>query len=250
MTLVRGRYRAREASSEDDLRAAQALRYRVFSRSGGMVGNAGQLDSDTFDDSCVHVLIEDQETGQLVCCYRLLVLPAGRDIDHSYSAQYYDLTRLFAFPGPLVELGRFCIDPNVRNSDVLRVAWAALTRFVDAADVKLLFGCTSFAGTEPAPYAATFGLLAERHLAPMVWLPGQKSKQVERLARHSSRWDRASALRDMPPLLRTYLAMGGWVSDHAVVDPYMNTLHVFTGVEIARIPEARKRALRALAEDA
>ena len=35
--------------------------------------------------------------------------------------------------------------------------------------------------------------------------------------------------------------MGGWVSDHAVRDPGLGTLHVFTAVEIARIPP-RKRA--------
>jgi putative hemolysin len=48
----------------------------------------------------------------------------------------------------------------------------------------------------------------------------------------------------MPPLLRSYLMMGGWVSDHAVIDAELDTLHVFTGVEIARVPEARARLLR------
>jgi len=42
--------------------------------------------------------------------------------------------------------------------------------------------------------------------------------------------------------------MGGWVSDHAVVDPEMGTLHVFTGVEIRAIPATRKRLLRAVAQ--
>ena len=51
----------------------------------------------------------------------------------------------------------------------------------------------------------------------------------------------------MPPLLKTYLMMGGWVSDHAVVDPDLNTMHVFTGVEIKSIPPARKKLLRAVA---
>jgi hypothetical protein len=41
--------------------------------------------------------------------------------------------------------------------------------------------------------------------------------------------------------------MGGWVSDHAVIDRQMNTLHVFTGLEIAAIPPNRARLLRALA---
>ena len=58
--------------------------------------------------------------------------------------------------------------------------------------------------------------------------------------------DSARAMASMPPLLRTYLMMGGWVSDHAVVDDKMNTLHVFTGVEIRAIPAARKRLLRAV----
>ena len=56
-----------------------------------------------------------------------------------------------------------------------------------------------------------------------------------------------NATLKMPPLLRTYLIMGGWVSDHAVVDRQMNTLHVFTGLEIGAIPPARKKLLRAVA---
>jgi L-ornithine Nalpha-acyltransferase len=51
----------------------------------------------------------------------------------------------------------------------------------------------------------------------------------------------------MPPLLKTYLMMGGWVSDHAVVDRDLGTMHVFTGVEISAIPPARKRLLRSVA---
>jgi putative hemolysin len=68
---------------------------------------------------------------------------------------------------------------------------------------------------------------------------------AERLKRHKP--DLKAAMRHMPPLLRTYLMMGGWVSDHAVIDRQMGTLHVFTGVEIRAIPAARARMLRALA---
>ena len=43
--------------------------------------------------------------------------------------------------------------------------------------------------------------------------------------------------------------MGGWVSDHAVIDRDLDTLHVFTGLAIAAIPPHRAAALRALAAD-
>ncbi|HBV53616.1 MAG TPA: ornithine-acyl-ACP acyltransferase, partial [Rhodobacteraceae bacterium] len=83
-----------------------------------------------------------------------------------------------------------------------------------------------------------FTILRQRHLAPRRWLPRVKAPQVFRFARLLRRTpDAKLAQLRMPPLLRTYLLMGGWVSDHAVVDSHMNTLHVFTGLEIAAIPE-------------
>ena len=149
----------------------------------------------------------------------------------------------------MAEMGRFCIRPGLGDPDILRVAWAAMTRLVDAQDVAMLFGCSSFAGVEADPYLDAFAVLGRRHLAPRRWWPRVKAPRVfrfaERLSRH--RPDLAAAMRNMPPLLRSYLMMGGWVSDHAVIDRQMGTLHVFTGVEIRAIPEPRQRMLRALA---
>jgi putative hemolysin len=239
--LARGRYEARMARGPADLAAAQALRHRAFH------GTPGR-DHDAFDARCRHILVEERATGRLVCCYRVLRLPGGAAIGESYSAQFYDLSALAGYAGPLLEMGRFCIDPHVHDADVLRIAWGALTRLVDAEGVTLLFGCASFPGTEHAPYDDAFAVLKARHLAPRRWLPRIKAPQVFRFAARLRRApDPERAMRVMPPLLRTYLMMGGWVSDHAVVDPQMNTLHVFTGVEIAAIPPARKRLLRAVA---
>ena len=92
-------------------------------------------------------------------------------------------------------------------------------------------------------------MLRERHLAPRRWLPRVKAPQVFRFARALRRRkaDPRAAMAEMPPLLRSYLAMGGWVSDHAVMDRKLNTMHVFTGLEVRSIPPARARTLRQLA---
>ena len=86
-------------------------------------------------------------------------------------------------------------------------------------------------------------------MAPRRWLPRVKAPSVFRFAQslRLRKPDAKLAMLRMPPLLRTYLLMGGWVSDHAVVDSQMNTLHVFTGLEIAAIPPTRKRLLRSTA---
>ena len=242
--LRKGRFVARCANSAEDVAAAQALRYRSFRAAEGEAGR----DADRFDSICTHVLIELARTGQLVCCYRLMPLNDGSEIGRSYSAQYYELSALEAFQGPMVEMGRFCIHPDfARDPDILRVAWGAMTQYVDAEGVEMLFGCSSFAGTETVEYQDAFAMLRERHLAPSCWLPKAKAPDVFRFARRLTRPDARRAFLTMPPLLRTYLMMGGWVSDHAVVDRDLNTLHVFTGLEIKAIPPARARALRLVA---
>lgn len=241
LTFRKGRYAARIAETDADREAAQALRALVFR---GAVGR----DADMFDADCVHVLVEDQRSGALVCCFRLLHLGSGAEIGRSYSAQFYELTALEAFDGPMVEMGRFCIHPDCYDADILRVAWGAMTAYVDDAGVEMLFGCSSFHGTEAHEYADAFALLRDRHLAPKRWLPRVKAPSVFRFAsRLRRRPDLKAAQAKMPPLLRTYLLMGGWVSDHAVIDADLGTLHVFTGLEIRAVPPARARLLRALA---
>ncbi|WP_170446415.1 GNAT family N-acetyltransferase [Ruegeria arenilitoris] len=239
--LDKGRYRARLARCPEDVRAAKNLRTLAF--------RTAETDQDDFDVACAHVLVEDSQAGgQLVCCFRMLVMDSGSEISRSYSAQFYDLSALQSFDGRMVEMGRFCIHPDWTDPDILRVAWGAMTAFVDRNGVQLLFGCSSFAGTETAEYLDAFAMLKHRHLAPKRWLPRVKAPDVFRFAaRLRRRPDAKKAMLRMPPLLRTYLMMGGWVSDHAVVDRQLNTLHVFTGVEIGAIPATRKRLLRMIA---
>lgn len=249
--LRKARFSARWAETAADVEAAQALRFKSFieGRETATHGaRAKGLDVDAFDSICKHLLVEDTKSGALVCCFRLLPLNSGAEISKSYSAQYYDLSNLADYEGPMVEMGRFCIHPDMRgDADLLRIAWSAMTEYVENNNVDLLFGCSSFEGTQADQYMDAFALLKERHLAPKRWLPRVKAPSVFRFAKRLrlKKPNLKSAMKGMPPLLRTYLVMGGWVSDHAVVDRDLNTLHVFTGLEIKSVPPARARLLRA-----
>ena len=236
-SVQRGRYVVRPAQGEGDREAVEALRLRSF-------GQAGTRDG--FDATAQQIMIEDSTSGALVCSYRLQETEA-KALPASHAAQHYDLRRLMDFKGPMLELGRFCMDPVRHDPDILRAAWGGITDLVDRRGIRLLFGCSSFAGTDPAPYGAAFALLAERYLAPPRLQVARRAPAIVDLAAQGAgQPSGAGGLRKMPPLLRSYLLMGGRVSDHAVVDHAMNTLHVFTGLEISAIPESRKKLLRAL----
>ena len=231
----KGRYHARLAANAADVLACQKLRHLCFFGSSG-------IDQDAFDARCRHLMVEDVN-GRLVATVRLFEMQNGAKIDESYAAQSYDLTALNSVDEPLIEIGRFCIAHDVMDGDALRVAWGALTQIVDAGNVAMIFGCTSFRGVDPVRYGLTFQRLRLKHLGPDALRPVAKSAHVIPFSGCAAEGD-----DPMPPLLRTYLAMGGWVSDHAVVDHSMQTLHVFTCLEVASVPPARARALRALAQ--
>ena len=72
--------------------------------------------------------------------------------------------------------------PDWRDPDILRVAWGAMTAYVDDTGVEMLFGCSSFHGTEAEAYHDAFAMLKDRHLAPKRWLPRVKAPNVFRFA--------------------------------------------------------------------
>lgn len=247
-SLRKGRYRVRTAQTWDDLKQAQRLRFECFRASCDTPVTSDRRDRDRFDASCLHVLTEDCETGQLVGCFRVLFLASGADISQSYSAQFYNLSALRSFTMPMAEIGRFCIDPDRHDPDILRITWGAVAQLVEKTGVKMLFGCTSFQGTDARDYMDSFAMLRSNHLAPARWKPKLKATDLFRFSQtRCDRPDEKQAVQKMPPLLRTYLGFGGWVSDHAVVDRDLNRLHVFTGLEIRAIPPANARRLSAMA---
>ncbi len=245
LPFCKGRYRARLAETQNEIRAAQRLRYAAFRAGRGAHGDDG-FDADPFDAACQHLVIERLTDGAVIGTCRLLLIRDGGEVGRCYAAQFYDLAPLAGFPLPMLEIGRFCLAPSEGDADPLRLIWAALTRIVDAEGVGLMFGCSSFPGIDPAPHADALALLAQGHVGPHAQRPGRKAAETVPLV--ALPHDRRQAMAQMPPLLRSYIGMGGWVGDHAVLDRDLDTLHVFTAVEIAAIPAARARLLRADAQ--
>ena len=121
-----------------------------------------RLDQDRYDLVCTHILIEDRVSGGLVCCFRILPICDSAPLSDSYLGQFYHLSALEKFLGRMVEMGRFCVSPAVNDPDILRLAWAIMSRYVDQNNIRFLFGCSSFAGLDAARYLDAFALLKTR----------------------------------------------------------------------------------------
>ena len=229
---------ARLAQGRAELDRLLAFRRRAFPHRHGR-------EEDDQDALSAHVMVE--RDGAVLACFRVMLFGWGAGLSQGYAARFYDVAPLSGYARPIAEMGRFCVAPGGVAPDVLRLAWGAMTRIVDEGQAGLLVGCTSFRGADWRAHRAGLALLAAEFVGPADHLPGRKAAEVVGLDQAGPVADRRASLAALPPLLRTYLGMGGWVSDHAVVDRDLDTLHVFTCVEVDRVPRARAASLRAVA---
>lgn len=235
VALERAGYRARLAGDGADLERLLALRARMFR------GNAGD-DRDAFDATFRHLLVEPLAGGGVVAGLRLLTLPAGAGFAGSYAAQFYDMGVDRPGPGRMIEIGRLCADPAA-GIDPIRLLLGALAAVVLAEDAGVLFGCVSLPGADAARHGAALGALAAQHLAGPEWQIAARVPGAVPLAA-----SRAGAeCVALPAHLRLYLAMGARVGPVAVPDPDLDTLHMLTVLDLAALPEGRRRSLLALA---
>lgn len=236
----------------------QAMRAAAFPILTAAPDDPAVQHDDPLDAHAVQILIEPAGGQDApLASFRVLMLPDAADLGSSYAARFYDLAPLAALQGALVEPGRFCLAPGLAPglaADVLRLAWASITALVDASGAGTLIGCSSFAGADPAAHLPALTLLASHHLGPEALRPGRRAGQgleLLPLARPGLEpAARRAGLAGLPPLLRSYLAMGAWVSDHAVIDPALNTLHVLTVLATSAVPAARASSLRQVAQAA
>jgi putative hemolysin len=238
----------RLANSRDELDAAQALRYRVFYDEMGAKPDAQmqatRRDFDKFDTICDHLLVVDAERQDdpVVGTYRFIRREHARAAGSFYSASEYDITKLASFPGTVLELGRSCVDAGYRNRATMQLLWRGVSEYVNAYGIDLMFGCASLPGTDPQQLAVQLSYLYHYHLAPEALrataLPHRK---VEMNLLPKEAIDPKRALASLPPLLKGYLRVGGFIGDGAVVDHQFNTTDVCIIVKTDLIEERYTR---------
>jgi len=239
-----GRYELRLIEGGGDLRPILDLRRRAFGAAFGPAAAAVAGRRDAQDPRCRHLVVAAADGTPVACC-RLRLYPDIAAADRGYTGGYYDLRPLFHLDAPAMELGRLCERPGWRDPDILRLLWAGIARLIGDGGVRLVIGCTSLAGTEPDAHAAALARLRALHLGPRNLRPAARAAETVPLPALA---DPVAPAGSLPPLLRSYLALGGWVSDHAVIDRAMGTLHVFTALDVRSVPPGRARLLRVLAQ--
>jgi len=233
--LRAGNLGVRVAVSAAEIDAVQALRFRVFYREMGALADAPAAatarDRDAFDQVADHLLVVDHTLGPgpqgVVGTYRLIRREAAAHIGRFYSADEYDISGLVSYPGRVLELGRSCVDAAYRNRAAMQLLWRGIAAYVFHYGIDLMFGCASLPGTDPDALAPELTYLHSYHLAPPALRPrALPARYVEMQRMPPEALDPRRVLAQLPPLIKGYLRLGGFVGDGAVIDRQFNTTDV------------------------
>jgi putative hemolysin len=208
------------ATCEREILEAQKLRFRVFAGELGarLPTRTPGVDQDIYDAYCEHLVVRDENNGEVIGTYRILPPAQARQIGSYYSENEFDLTRLQHLRPKLVEIGRSCVHPDYRSGATITLLWSGLARYMLENGYDYLIGCASISMADGG-YAATalYDTLGE-HLSPLEYrvfprcpLPLQALRQEAELK------------PSIPPLIKGYLRAGAWICGEPAWDPDFNT---------------------------
>jgi putative hemolysin len=212
-------------------RAAQALRWRVFAEELGarLPSREPGIDQDEFDRHCEHLVVRDEESGEVLGTYRLLAPEAARRVGAYYSETEFDLTRLRDLRTRMVEVGRSCIHPRHRSGAVIALLWAGLARYMARTGHRYLAGCASMGVADGGhAAAAAYERARSRHLAPVEYevFPRRRLPLGDL---------EATGEGELPALIQAYLRAGAWICGAPALDLDFNTADFFVLLPLANV---------------
>lgn len=228
-----------------DIEAAQSLRYQVFFEEMGAKANArtlaSKLDVDEFDDICDHLLVVEHSGDggyRVVGTYRLLRRDNMKKIGHFYTDSEFDIIPIKQYKGHILEVGRSCVHADFRNRAVMQLLWRGIGAYVSKFNIGLMFGCASFNGVDPKEHAMALSYLHHYHLAPKEICPrALKDRYVEMNLMEKEAVDVKEAFSNLPPLIKGYLRLSGYIGAGAVIDYEYNTTDVSIVVKTDLVTE-------------
>lgn len=256
--LNAGPLELRLADGPEELEAAQRLRYDVFYNERGAIPSpemkATGRDFDAFDEGCDHLIVLDTEADPdnppIVGTYRLLRRDMAAKLGKFYTQDEYSIRGLLRGRLQVLELGRSCVAPAYRRQLTMNLLWRGVGLYAHVHDVKLMFGCASFHGTDPEAIGVELSYLRHYHLAPLRMRPKARRKRYVSMNWHApGTYDPKAARAALPPLLKGYLRMGGMIGDGAVIDEQFNTIDVCIVVRPDRLSGPVARQFNVLSQE-
>lgn len=236
----RGSYTCRLAKNDAEIQEAQRLRFQIFNvelQEGLPESHQTGLDADPFDPVCDHLLVLNEESGEIVGTYRLQTGLRAQECLGYYSAQEFDFAPLEPFRSEVIELGRACIHADHRNLRALGCLWRAIDAYAKKCKARYLVGCSSLTSQNEPEGASAYEVLKKHLVEPQF--------QVSPLPHCVCSLDTLPEKPTrIPKLLSAYLSIGAKICGAPAIDRTFKTIDFLTLLDLNKLPDSILESLR------
>lgn len=236
-------YLIKFAENEEEIRATQRLRYRVFCEEQGHTADATEdgLDIDEFDSRSVYLLVKKEGISEPVGTYRIIGNPSGLPEDMYSATEFICNSVSQESLARVLELGRSCVDPEYRNSSVISLLWAGLAETMKRTGSRYLVGCTSMDATSAAAAWAIWDSLKEGgHFSPEFDMEPRPDFYLERPPEEeieAYKAEHPNLKKEYPPLLKGYMSLGGQICGKLAYDKAFGVFDFLVVLDIYNMPQ-------------
>ncbi len=225
------------AETEKENNGAYALRYRdMLCEYRPELLEVDGTDIGPADAYARQVICIDNETNEVVGCYRLILsvdLPKGKRF---VCEEEFDISQLKETGAKIAELSRAVVKKEYRNSIVLMLILRFITCYLRKEGFRFIIGEASFFGTDKKKWQKELSYLAHYYANGRFGVTSLEKEQVEILAKEEL--DVTAIKRSLPPLMRAYIGFGATVSADSFTDWDFGSVDVFILVDFQNYNEA------------
>jgi len=225
----------RIAETEQEIFAAQRLRYKIFYEEFNVVAPpevaSQKRDFDLYDDYADHLIVIDESIinpeDRIIGTYRLFrreKMP--NDLDF-FTSHEFDVSYLIRNGGKLLELGRSCVLPEYRTKYVMQKLWQGIADYLSTHSLDLMFGCASFHEKDPEKIINELSYLHHFHFPPAnlsVLATPDCTKNFH--LKGKDELDARRVFSNLPALIKGYLRLGAYIGQGAYIDKTLDHIDV------------------------
>ena len=233
-------YEVRLTRNKDERRLVRQLRYKCFIEEIGWPATEEQKELseeyDVWDSHADYMAVFRGAT--IVGTYRILDRAAAEKSGGFYSESEFDISKIKRRRGNIAEMSRACVDPDYRDDGlVMSMLWLGLGEYILRNKIQILFGLGSWWNSvNPADTAQAISYLYYHHLSPAglrahVDLDKLEAEVDPRMTSMKILpkvfVDKDKAFKELPPLVKGYLRLGGMVGNGVSISAREKDYSVF-----------------------
>ena len=225
----------RLAQNQDEINAAQRLRYKTFYEEFNIPPPPHVLleerDYDEYDPYADHLIVFDENISppndNIVGTYRLFRRENMPDNMKFFSETEFDISNLHQHGGKLLELGRSCTLPAYRNKFVMQKLWQGISDYLSKHQIDLMFGVASFHEEKPENIIEFLSYLHHFHVAPKNLCVQATENCLENIPFiPKDSLDSKRVFSNLPALIKGYLRAGAYIGTGAFLDKSLGHIDV------------------------